>query len=117
MDVITFIPQRINELKKKKKITAYSLAMKAGLKQSILSNIEKKGTMPTLETLQKICNGFGITMSQFFADEYDRPVLSEYQIRFLNNLECIPESGREKADAYIQGLVDAYNDAEKDRKK
>ena len=117
MDIITFIPQRIEDLKQKKRITAYALAAKAGINQSALSNIQKKGTLPTLETLQKICNGLGVTMSQFFADEYDRPVLTEYQIRFLNNLDSIPESGREKVDLYLQGLVDAYNDNDKDKKK
>ncbi|MDD2971699.1 MAG: hypothetical protein PHE02_06160 [Lachnospiraceae bacterium] len=31
--------------------------------------------------------------------------MTEYQIRFLTNLDSIPESGREKADAYLQILV------------
>lgn len=40
----------------------------AGCLQSTLANIFKRNTVPSITTLEVICKGFGITLSQFFAD-------------------------------------------------
>ena len=49
--------------------TEYKLAKKSGLSQSTIANIYRRNTVPSIATLEAICNGFGITLSQFFADE------------------------------------------------
>lgn len=36
--------------------------------QSTIGNIFRRNTVPSVATLETICRGFGITMSQFFAD-------------------------------------------------
>lgn len=36
--------------------------------QSTIGNIFRRNTVPSVATLETICKGFGITMSQFFAD-------------------------------------------------
>ncbi len=48
--------------------TEYRLAKNCGLSQSTITNIFKRNTLPSISTLETICNGFGITLSQFFAD-------------------------------------------------
>lgn len=48
--------------------TEYRLAKKCGLSQSTVANIYRRNTVPSIATLEAICNGFGITLSQFFAD-------------------------------------------------
>ena len=35
---------------------------------STIKNIYKRNTQPTIDTLEAICRGFGITLAQFFAD-------------------------------------------------
>ena len=47
----------------------YRLAKTSGLSDSTIKNIFKWNTQPTIETLETICRAFGITLSQFFADE------------------------------------------------
>ena len=37
--------------------------------QSTIGNIFRRNTVPSVATLETICKGFGITLSQFFADE------------------------------------------------
>lgn len=39
-----------------------------GLSESTLANIFRRNTVPSISTLEAICSGFGITLSQFFAD-------------------------------------------------
>ncbi len=39
-----------------------------GLSQSTISNIYRRNAIPSIPTLEIICAGFGMTLSQFFAD-------------------------------------------------
>lgn len=64
MDVL----ERINALRKERGWSIYRLADEAMLTQSTLSNMFTRKTMPSLYTLNQICEAFGITMSEFFND-------------------------------------------------
>lgn len=48
--------------------TEYRLAKECGLSESTLANIFRRNTLPSIGTLEAICQGFGITISQFFAE-------------------------------------------------
>lgn len=45
------------------------LAMEAMLTQSTVNNMFTRQTDPKISTLRAICNAFGITLSEFFAEE------------------------------------------------
>lgn len=47
--------------------TKYQLARKCGLSDATIANIFRRNTMPSIPTLEAICQGYGITLSQFFA--------------------------------------------------
>ncbi len=53
---------------KERGITMYRLSLDSGLSQSTIANIFRRNTTPSIETLEQICKGFGITLSQFFAE-------------------------------------------------
>lgn len=59
---------RIKELKAERGWTNYQLAQEAAITQSTLTNMFSRKTLPSLTTLAAICDAFGITPSQFFAD-------------------------------------------------
>lgn len=46
----------------------YKLSKNSGLSESTVTNIFKRNTIPSIPTLELICKGFGITLSQFFSD-------------------------------------------------
>lgn len=54
------------------------------MSQSSISNLMDQRSVPTIGTLEKICNGFGISLAQFFSDEGTFPDLSKEQIEMLN---------------------------------
>ena len=60
--------ERLRRLLEERGWTEYRLAKKCGLSQSTIANIYRRNTIPSIATLEVICNGFGITLSQFFAD-------------------------------------------------
>ena len=49
----------------------YRLAKESDLSQSTIANIFRRDTIPSIPTLECICNAFGLTLSQFFADSDD----------------------------------------------
>ena len=59
---------RLQQLLRERGWTEYKLSKECGLAQSTIGNIFRRNTVPSIATLETICKGFGITMSQFFAD-------------------------------------------------
>lgn len=64
MDVLV----RLQELLEERGWSEYRLSKECGLSQSTIGNIFRRNTVPSLDSLEKICASFGITLSQFFAE-------------------------------------------------
>lgn len=64
MDVL----ERLRGLLDERGWTEYRLTKECGLSESTIANIFRRNSVPSITTLESICNGFGITLSQFFAD-------------------------------------------------
>ena len=69
--------------------TEYQLAERSGLPQSTISSWYKKGMTPSFSSLEKICDAFGMTLSEFFADGEDRVALTESQRRMITGWNCL----------------------------
>lgn len=52
-----------------REIQANRFIFQRGLSHSTIANIFKRNTVPSIDTLESICKGFGITSSQLFAGE------------------------------------------------
>ena len=64
MDVL----ERLQKLMDARGWSMYRLAKESGLTESTISNIYRRNAIPSIVTLESICKGFGITLSQFFAE-------------------------------------------------
>lgn len=62
------ITKRLLELQQRYGWSDYRIAKEAGLSPNTVSNIYRRGNTPSMVTLEAICNAFGITMAQFFAE-------------------------------------------------
>lgn len=60
---------RITYYRTQKSWTEYQLAQASDLTQSTISSWYRKNLIPSIPSLEKICNAFGITLSQFFAED------------------------------------------------
>lgn len=74
-----YIGPHIKELCARHKMSKYRLAQLTGITQTALSNIIEKGSVPTIMTLEKICDAFGISLAQFFAGDDSHMGLTEEQ--------------------------------------
>lgn len=62
------VHNQLRKLMEQRGWTEYKLSKACGLSESTIANIFRRGTMPSISTLEAICSGFGISLSQFFAE-------------------------------------------------
>lgn len=79
MDILN----RIRQLKDERGWSNYKLAKEANISEGSLNNMFRLNNLPTIPTLEAICLGFGISLSQFFAEGGTPIVLSEDQREML----------------------------------
>ena len=82
MDVLT----KIRSLQGERDWTDYKLAQEANIPLATLSSVFARNTTPKIETLQCICNAFGLTLAQFFLEDEKIEVLSETEKEMLQVL-------------------------------
>lgn len=83
---------KIKSLLDKRGWSIYRLAKNADMSQSTLANLFNRNYEPTIATLEAICKGFGITMSEFFASDGDSVVLTAQQKEMLDNWSKLDEN-------------------------
>lgn len=86
-------------------MSRYRLAQKSGIAQSSISTLLNRKSIPTIQTLEKICDGFGITLSQFFAEGDKVLDLTKDQEELLRDWNSMDGRQQELVKAYIQGII------------
>ncbi len=79
MDVL----KRIAQLRDERGWSNYKLAKATGISQTTIGHMFTRNTQPSIATLESICNGLGITLSQFFSDESSMVTLNDEQKELL----------------------------------
>lgn len=93
---------RIDELREARGWSEYQLAVESGLTQSTISSWYRKNMLPTLPSLERICDAFGISLSQFFMEQNDETtILSKQQKELLQHAVRLKP---EQLDALIDFL-------------
>lgn len=100
---------RIKELLHQRNWTIYRLAKRSGLPISSINNLFKRNTEPTIHTLRKICNGFGISLSEFFMSDFfpdeDNTYNSRDEKELIELYRLIKEPLRRHLITYAYGLA------------
>ena len=96
------ISNHIKELCRERGWTYYELASQCGIAQSSLSTILNRGGDPSIKTLRKICAGFGISMTIFFAG-LEKNKNNDYDVMGL--YQSLGTTERKFAKVYLLGLA------------
>lgn len=75
MDILN----RIKQLKEERGWSNYRLAKEADISEGALNNLFRLNNQPTIPTLEALCKGLGVSLSQFFAEGNEAIVLNEEQ--------------------------------------
>ena len=100
-----YIVDRIEELLELRKMSRYALSQQSGISQASISTLLNRKCIPTIPTLEKICDAFNITIAQFFSSNGSVPDLTEEQKEVLEIWTQLNEREKELVMAYIQGLM------------
>lgn len=84
------IIDRINELRLGRGWSVNNLAMEAGITQSTLNSVLSRGTAPKIDTLQCLCDAFGITLSQFFLEDETAELLNGDEKALVDAFRKLP---------------------------
>ena len=95
---------RINALMEERQWSTYRLSQESGLSSSTLANIYRRNTIPSLTTLESICNAFGITIAQFFSDDKNMVELSDEQMELFSLWVSLTPSQKELIYALIKEM-------------
>ena len=99
MDIL----KRIVDLRTERNWTEYQLAERSGLTQSTISSWYRKNMLPTIPSLSKICDAFGITLSQFFQEDNSEN-LTEKQKEILGIWNNLSTNEQETVMSMLRGL-------------
>lgn len=100
------VHKRLRQLLNERGWTEYRLSKKCGLSESTLANIFRRNTMPSITTLEAICNGFGITLSQFFAENEMVELTPELKNLFDKWIALTPEQKNA-----VYNMVNAFDNS------
>lgn len=96
--------ERITYYRTQKNWTEYQLAEKSGLTQSTISSWYRKNMIPSIPSLDKICDAFGITLSQFFSTDNDEFSLTSLQRELLLESSRLSEEQQHALISFFKTL-------------
>lgn len=86
----------------------YDLASHAGIKPTTISSWYRKNIVPTVPTLLKICDAFGITLTEFFSvvesGEREAVVLTHEQAEMLEKWSALRPEQKEAVDHLLSTM-------------
>lgn len=86
------INKKIERMRFQRGWSMYELAQEAGITQSTLTSMIKRGNPPKIDTLESICQAFGITLAQFFMEDEHLEALSKNEKELLASFRKLPEA-------------------------
>lgn len=101
-----YVLKKVTQLLQERNWTLYRLAKESEISYSTLSNTFHRNNVPSVSTLMRICDGFGITLSEFF-DEGGTTVkqLTSSDQKLLADFHNLPRNDKNLVNAYMQGLL------------
>lgn len=103
--VVSDITKEIARICKEKKISRYALAKRAGIPDSTVRNMYQKGSTPNFSTLELICSGMGMTVSEFFAQSEVFPYFTEDQMELMEIYSQLDDKNRQFLLTFARGIM------------
>lgn len=98
------ILEKITQLRLERNWTEYELAQHSDVPQSTISSWYRKNQVPTVQTLEKICQGFGITLSQFFSVGNEAFYITAEQKEMLDNWATLVDEQKKLVMELIRNM-------------
>lgn len=102
------VKKRLQQLMNERGWTIYRVAKEADIPWSTVRNMFKRNTEPSIQTLESICQGMGMTLCQFF-DEDNQMGLTPEQVMLIQRWNQLDE----KNQRLVTDLLEALNQSKR----
>ena len=99
------ILKKIDDERMKRNWSEYSLAKNADLTQSTISTWYRRNLQPSVASIEKICKGLGISLSEFFNDESSYMYLTPQQNEILELWEALTPAQRDSVINLLKSFL------------
>lgn len=96
-----FIINRIKQLCAERNWSLYKLSIESGIPHSTLHNMLHRNS-PSILSIRKMCDAFGITISQFFSTDGKIYSMTDDQIEILNMYNCLDKKEKKATKAFME---------------
>ncbi len=93
-EIINAIVERIDMLRAEHGYSVYQLALKANIPENTLKHIYKKKNYPNFYTIQRICEAFEMSASEFFLFDSSTVKFTKAEIDLLRDYEKLSAESR-----------------------
>lgn len=104
------ILKKIDFEKQKRGWSEYQLSVNSGLTQSTISTWNKRKLQPSVASIEKICTGLGISLSEFFNESTEAVHLTEEQKSLLGLWLKLKPVQRKAVISMLKSFVENQND-------
>ncbi len=105
--------KRIKNLCEERGWTKYRLSKESGVATSSISNMFSRNTQPSLDTVERLCKGFGISISDFFntpaTPRPDAYILNDRESAIIDTYRDLPNLKKDLFYTYLCGLAGLPN--------
>lgn len=91
MDIL----RKINKMRLDRNWSVYRLSVESNVPQSTITNMFNRETLPSINTLASICQAFGISLSEFFAEENEPIEYNSRERELLDMFNSVSNEARE----------------------
>ncbi len=91
------VAKRIRELREERKMTQNALAYQAGVSPTYIYQLERGEKNPTVEYIDNICWGLGITIEEFFSTKKEEP-------KETDRLSSLTSEQRQRLNHFLNSL-------------
>ena len=99
---MVYINKKISDMCEKRDWTLYTLSEKTDIPYSTLNSAINRNAPPKIDTLERICEAFGISLAQFFVEDGEEfEVLNVKEKELVSLFRKLPE---EKQEALVKLL-------------
>lgn len=89
---MTSINKKILMLCEERGWSTYELAQQSDITHSTLNSFINRDNAPKIDTLKRICDAFGISLSQFFIEDETLEMISEDEKKLIAYYRAMPKS-------------------------
>lgn len=97
--------EKLEKLKFENNYTNYKIAKLCGISESTIINIYERNSIPHIDTLDKICKVFGLSLSQFLLEDDEKLVpLIDEQRELFEKWQVLSDQQKNLVDEFIDIL-------------